>query len=153
MIPGQRRSPADPRPALVRASPGTTLLPVLGSAIALGAAAAVIKTRPSVATALALLVGASLGYDRARGLGHTLLPGHLVARSGSLARRRVMLETPAIIGWTFTSTWFQRRVGLTTLVATMAGGRQAVVVLDVPETVGTDLARNAVPGLVSQFLA
>ncbi len=102
---------------------------------------------------LALLVGAGLGYDRARGLGHALLPGHLVARSGSLARRRVMLETPAIIGWTFTSTWFQRRVGLTTLVATMAGGRQAVVVLDVPETVGTDLARNAVPGLVSQFLA
>ena len=102
---------------------------------------------------LALLVGAGLGRDRAQGLGHALLPGHLVARSGSLMRRRVMLETPAIIGWTTTSTWFQRRVGLTTLVATMAGGRQSVTILDVPDSVATALARDAVPGLVSQFLA
>jgi putative membrane protein len=68
-------------------------------------------------------------------------------------RRRVMLERPAIIGWTLSSTWFQRRVGVTTVVATMAGGRQAVTVLDVPEAVGTALARDAVPGLVEQFLA
>jgi putative membrane protein len=67
-------------------------------------------------------------------------------------RRRVILETPAVIGWTFSSTWFQRRVGLTTLVATMAGGRQAVAVLDVSEPVGVALARDAVPGLVAQFL-
>jgi putative membrane protein len=51
-----------------------------------------------------------------------------------------------------TATWFQRRVGLTTLVATMAGGRQAVEVLDVPEAEGTAVARDAVPGLVDQFL-
>ncbi len=101
---------------------------------------------------VAVVLGLGLGYDRARGLGHALLPHHLVARSGSLTRRRVMLEAPAIIGWTFTSTWFQRRLGLTTLVATMAGGRQAVDVLDVPEPVGTAVARDAVPDLVSQFL-
>jgi putative membrane protein len=101
---------------------------------------------------VALVIGIGLAYDRARGLGHALLRGHLVARSGSLMRRRVMLESPAIIGWIFSSTWFQRRMGLTTLVATMAGGRQAVTVLDVPESVGTELARDAVPGLVSQFL-
>jgi putative membrane protein len=105
---------------------------------------------------LALAVGAGLGVDRARGLGHALVPrqqpGHLVARSGSLMRRRVMLEAPAIIGWTMTATWFQRRVGLTTLVATMAGGRQAMEVLDVPEAEGTAVARDAVPGLVDQFL-
>jgi putative membrane protein len=102
---------------------------------------------------LAVLVSAGLGLDRSRGLGHALLPGHLVSRSGSLLRRRVVLETPAVIGWTFSATWFQRRVGLSTLVATMAGGRQSVTVLDVPEDVGTALARDAVPGLVSQFLA
>jgi putative membrane protein len=101
---------------------------------------------------LAVLSGAGLAHDRSRGLGHALLPGHLVARSGSLTRRRVVLERHAVIGWTFSSTWFQRRVGLTTVVATMAGGRQAVTLLDVPETVGTTLARDAVPGLVAQFL-
>jgi putative membrane protein len=102
---------------------------------------------------VALLVGLGLGVDRARGLGHALLPGHLVARSGSLMLRRVVLETPAIIGWTITSTWFQRRVGLANVVATMAGGRQSVTVLDVPEETGTAVARDAVPGLVGQFLA
>jgi putative membrane protein len=58
-----------------------------------------------------------------------------------------------VIGWNFTSTWFQRRVGLTTLVATMAGGRQSVTVLDVPDDTATALADTALPGLVSQFLA
>jgi putative membrane protein len=101
---------------------------------------------------VAVLAGAGLGFDRVRGLGHALLPGHLVARSGSLIRRRVILETPAIIGWGFSSTWFQRRAGLTTVVATMAGGRQSVTVLDVPEETGTALACEAVPGLVEQFV-
>ena len=32
----------------------------------------------------------------------------------------------AVIGWNLRSTWFQRRAGLTTLVATTAGGRQSV---------------------------
>jgi putative membrane protein len=101
---------------------------------------------------VAMVAGLGLAYDRARGLGHGLLPGHLVARSGSLMRRRVVLETGAVIGWTITSTWFQRRVGLTTVVATMAGGRQSVTVLDLPDATGTALARDGVPGLVEQFL-
>ena len=99
-----------------------------------------------------VLAAVGLGYDRSRGLGHALLPAHLVARSGSLTRRRVVLDSPAIIGWTISSTWFQRRVGLTSVIATMAGGQQSVTVLDVPEATGTALARDAVPGLVEQFL-
>ena len=102
---------------------------------------------------LAVAVGLVLAADRARTLGHALVAGHLVARAGSLVRRRVALETQAVIGWNFADTWFQRRVGLTTLVATMAGGRQSVTVLDVPEATGVALARDAVPGLVAQFLA
>ena len=101
---------------------------------------------------VALAVGLALGYDRARSLGHALVGDHLVSRSGSLVRRRVALDTHAVIGWNLSSTWFQRRVGLTTVVATMAGGRQSVTVLDVPEGVGTALAREGVPGLVEQFL-
>jgi putative membrane protein len=101
---------------------------------------------------LAIAVGLVLAADRARTLGHALVAGHLVARAGSLVRRRVALETQAVIGWNFADTWFQRRAGLTTLVATMAGGRQSVTVLDVPEATGVALARDAVPGLVAQFL-
>jgi putative membrane protein len=101
---------------------------------------------------LAIGVGLVLAADRAHTLGHALVAGHLVARAGSLVRRRVALDTQAVIGWNFADTWFQRRAGLTTLVATMAGGRQSVTVLDVPDGVGTALARDAVPGLVQQFL-
>ncbi len=101
---------------------------------------------------LALAAGFGLAADRVRTLGHALVAGHLVSRAGSLVRRRVVLESQAVIGWTIESTWFQRRVGLCTVVATMAGGRQSVTVLDVPEAMGIALARDAVPGLVEQFL-
>ena len=43
-----------------------------------------------------------------------------------MVRRRRILEVDHVIGWNFRATWFQRRAGLTTLVATMAGGNQAV---------------------------
>ena len=65
-------------------------------------------------------------------------------RSGSLDRRRDALATDGVIGWNLRSTWFQRRAGLTTLVATTAGGRQSVTVLDVPEDAAV-AARRAGP--------
>ena len=58
-----------------------------------------------------------------------------------------------MIGWNLRATWFQRRVGLTDLVATTAGGRQRVRVLDLDETSATALATAATPGLLDQFLA
>lgn len=100
------------------------------------------------------LAGAvAVAADRARALGHALSDGYVVARSGSLHRRREALEVEHVIGWTFRSTWFQRRAGLTTLVATTAGGRQAVTIPDVPEAAAEDLARLALPELTSRFEA
>ena len=69
-----------------------------------------------------------------------------------MTRRRRVLEVEHVIGWNFSSTWFQRRAGLTTLVATTAGGSQSVPVLDVPEDEAVRLAREALPDLVDQFL-
>jgi len=100
---------------------------------------------------LALPVAALLAWDRIRSLGHALSAGHLVARSGSLVRRRRILEVDHVIGWNLSATWFQRRAGLTTLVATTAGGNQAVAVLDVPEDEAVRVAHRALPELVEQF--
>ena len=97
------------------------------------------------------LLGLGLGHDRARSLGHALVDEWLVARSGSLMRKRELLATDAIIGWNLRSTWFQRRAGLATLVATTAGGSQSVTVLDVPERTAVEVATVAVPGLLDQF--
>lgn len=102
--------------------------------------------------AVGLPVAVALAADRARALGHTLTGGHLVVRSGSLDRRREALETDAVIGWNLRATWFQRRAGLTTLVATTAGGRQAVTAIDVPEDAAVALAHDAHPELLGQFL-
>ncbi len=106
-----------------------------------------------VAAVAAPLVALCLAQDRWRALGHALVDGWFVVRSGSLSQRHAVLATDGIIGWNFRDTWFQRRVGLTTLVATTAGGRQAYTALDVPEDVAVGLAGAAVPGLVEQFLA
>ena len=90
--------------------------------------------------------------DRVRGLGHALVDGHLVARSGSLNRRREALATASVIGWNLRSTWFQRRAGLADLVATTAGGRQHVRVLDLPEDDAVALAHEAHGALLEPFL-
>ncbi|MDN4162331.1 PH domain-containing protein [Nocardioides abyssi] len=101
---------------------------------------------------VAPLAAAALAADRARALGHALTDGYVVTRSGSLYRRRHVLAVGAVIGWNVRSTWFQRRAGLVTLVATTAGGRQSVAVPDVPEAAALALAARATPALVEPFL-
>jgi len=102
---------------------------------------------------VSLAVGAFLAHDRWRSLGHALVDAHLVARSGSLNRRREALHTASIIGWNQRATFFQRHAGLIDLVATTAGGRQHVTVLDLDESAATVLAIAATPGLLDPFLA
>lgn len=130
-----------------------TLVPALLVAAALTAVAVAAGRIWPALVGLALLpVAALLAADRSRALGHALTPLHLVSRSGSVLRRRQVLRADAVIGWNQRATWFQRRAGLTTLVATTAGGSQAVVVLDVPEDEAVALAAAASPGLLEQFL-
>jgi putative membrane protein len=97
-------------------------------------------------------VAALLAGDRARSLGHAVTPHMLVARQGTLVRRRAMLSRDGIIGWNLRSSFFQRRAGLATLVATTAAGRQAVAVPDVPMGEALRVAEEALPGLLSPFL-
>jgi putative membrane protein len=89
---------------------------------------------PAVWWAFVVIVPGSafLAWDRYRGLGHALLPGWVVARSGSLNRKRVVLATEGIIGWTIRRSLFQRRAGLATLIATTAAGRHSYSIPDLP---------------------
>jgi putative membrane protein len=110
---------------------------------------------PQVWWAFAFILPASalLAWDRYRGLGHALLPGWVVARSGSLNRRRVVLATEGIIGWDIRRSFFQRRAGLATLIATTAAGRHRYDIPDIPfedawrvvEAVNEQLAPTARP--------
>jgi putative membrane protein len=149
-IPLVQHGPAARRRRWTRALLPALVLPI--------AAVVLVLTTPLpgwvvVPTLLAIPVGAFLAYDRYRRLGHGLTDLHLVVRSGSLRGRRDMLQRTGIIGWNLQQSWFQRRAGLVTLVATTAAGGQAYAAIDVPEPVAIALAHDAVPGLVEPFLA
>lgn len=104
-------------------------LPVLA-----GVALALVGVPVWVWVLWALLLGCAclVAADRARSLGHLVRDGWLVARAGSLERRRDHLETAGIIGWTVRQTFFQRRAGVATLIAATAAGEKRYQVLDVP---------------------
>jgi putative membrane protein len=128
------------------------LVPAAGLAVVAELLALEVSGWFTFGAPLILVIAGALALDRARGLGHDLVDGHLVARSGSLDRRREALATPSVIGWNVRASWFQRRAGLTDLTATTAGGRQRVRVLDIPHDDAVALAHAAQPGLLDQFL-
>jgi putative membrane protein len=114
-----------------------------------------------VLTALALTVGAPLwlwpalgvlavccallAVDRVRVLGHRISADWLVARSGSLDRRRDCIATAGIIGWTVRQSVFQRRAGVATLIAATAAGTKRYLVIDVPAEQAWAVAAHASP--------
>jgi putative membrane protein len=146
----QQHGPAARRRRYTRALFGAAVLPVLALVLGLTTPVPWWVVLPALLT---LPVGLALAADRYRQLGHGLTDGYLVVRSGTLRGRRDVLQRSGIIGWNVQQSWFQRRAGLVTLVATTAAGQQAYAAIDVPEAMAVALADAAVPGLISPFLA
>jgi len=86
-----------------------------------------------------------LAADRSHSLGHRVTAGWLVARSGSLERRRDCISGAGIVGWTVRQSWPQRRAGVATLVAATAAGVKRYRVIDVPEELAWSIAAGASP--------
>jgi putative membrane protein len=105
-----------------------------------------------ISAVVLLPVAVALARDAYRNLGHGITGGFLVSRHGATARRTVALQRQGIIGWTITSSPFQRRAGLLTLSATTAASKGAYPVYDVGIQQGIALADEAVPGLLTPFL-
>ncbi|MDV3125651.1 PH domain-containing protein [Mycobacterium sp. 21AC1] len=95
--------------------------------------------------ALVTVCAALLAADRVRALGHRVADGWLVARNGSLERRRDCLDTAGIIGWTVRQTLMQRRAGVATLIAATAAGEKRYEVLDVPAEQAWSIVAAASP--------
>lgn len=98
-----------------------------------------------LALAALTLFSVFLAVDRSRSLGHRVGGGWLVARSGSLQRRRDCVAAPGIIGWTVRQTPFQRRAGVATLIAASAAGVKRYEVIDVPADVAWSIAATTSP--------
>jgi putative membrane protein len=93
-----------------------------------------------------LTVGcALLAADRSRSLGHLVSGGWLVARSGSLQRRRDCIAGAGVVGWTVRQSWPQRRAGVATLIAATAAGVKRYQVIDVPVELAWSIAAGVSP--------
>jgi putative membrane protein len=93
-----------------------------------------------------LTVGcALLAADRSRALGHRVSGGWLVARSGSLERRRDCIAGAGVVGWTVRQSWPQRRAGVATLIAATAAGVKRYQVIDVPVELAWSVAAGVSP--------
>ena len=95
------------------------------------------------------VLAAESGYAH---MGHALTPDHLVVGSGVFARVRTVLETDGVIGWVVEQSFFQRRLGLATLVATTAAGNERVDILDIPLERAVELMHASTPEPVERFL-
>ncbi|MDV3133896.1 PH domain-containing protein [Mycobacterium sp. 29Ha] len=98
-----------------------------------------------VAWAVLTVCCALLALDRSRSLGHLVSDGWLVARTGSLQRRRDCIAAPGIIGWTVRQTFMQRRAGVATLIAATAAGVKHYQVIDIPAGLAWTIVGEASP--------
>lgn len=105
---------------------------------------------PGVAWIFLAPVLAELTYAH---LGHRLTPTHLVVGGGTTTRSRTVLEVDGVIGWVVKQTWFQKRLGLCTLVATTAAGKESLTLPDVRHDVAMALMAAATPEAVLPFAA
>ncbi|GAA4116588.1 PH domain-containing protein [Nocardioides fonticola] len=135
-------------------------------ALALLAATAVLALVPDAGPAwqatltlapIAALIGAGCAESCYRHLGHAVVPGprggHVVAGSGILTRRRTVLEADGVIGWVVRQSFFQRRAGVATLVATTAAGPEQAAIRDVPLGEAHAVIGAVSPRLVAAFAA
>ncbi|OSC36394.1 PH domain-containing protein [Mycobacterium decipiens] len=148
--PLRRHGPAATRRRWTRA----LLLPAVAG-FGLVAAASTVGTPSWVWPVWAALTACCTGLavDRARSLGHRVADGWLVARAGSLQRRRDCVACVGVIGWTVRQTLFQRRAGVATLVAATAAGRKGYRLIDVPAELAWSLAGAASPWVTDSIWA
>ncbi|MGH3521052.1 MAG: PH domain-containing protein [Haloechinothrix sp.] len=108
---------------------------------------------PWIFAAVAVPIAIALGWDAYRNLGHGISGDYLLVRRGALRRSTVALQRSGVIGWTVRQSIFQRRADLITLIATTAAGNGGYQVPDVGVSDGLMFADDAVPGLLTPFLA
>ena len=134
-----------------------TLVPA-GTVVVAALVALVVTDRqmpmPALAavSAVAVVGACTLAEDRYRGLGHAVVAGHLVTRSGSIDRQRICLDADGVIGWTVKQSFFQRRAGLATVVAATPAGSGHYEVTDLPADDAWALVAEVTPDMAGRWL-
>ena len=143
-------------PAARRRREQRAIIPILLVVIVVLALSIVLRMHlpiwGAVVPPIACWLGLLLGRDRYRGLGHRLVGEWIVLSTGSLVRRRSILNVHGVIGWRLRQTWFQRRRGLVTVTATTAAGKQRYSAQDMPMAEALAFIAAATPDLAAPFL-
>ena len=149
-IPLTGHGPIARRRCHVRAA-RAVLLPV-GALVAASVALEIAEWWWAPALVVLVLGAAGVAELSWRHLGHALTVEHLVVGSPSAARTRTALELDGVVGWVVNESFFQRRVGLATLVATTPAGPERVSIVDIPRETALRLAGRATPGMREDLL-
>jgi putative membrane protein len=144
--------PVARRRRFVRALTAAAPAPVVLVALSQLAGPTELALWAALAALVLLPAAALLAEGRVRSLGHCVDAGLLVTQRGWLVRRRCMLQTDGIVGWTLRRSLFQRRGDVATLSATTAAGRQRYELQDVELAEALRVAEAATPGLLAPFL-
>lgn len=130
-----------------------TVVAVTGLLAWLGTLVDALPNRLWLAGPALLPVALGLAVVAFRSLGHTVVDGYFVTRSGALSRTTAALQSRAAVGVTFRQSLLQRRLRLATVETPTAAGVGAYTALDVESADAVELADRAVPGLLTPFLA
>ncbi|MEU7529106.1 PH domain-containing protein [Saccharothrix sp. NPDC042600] len=155
MVDAARRYPVDTarrHPVALRRHPvaalrrrlGRVPLVVVPPVLAVGALGVPAPVFAYAAVALGVVASAAgvwLAFDAYRALGHGVDGDVVVMRSGTFARRTVVLRREGVVGWQLTRSPFQRRNDLATLTFATAAGVHAYRVRDIPPADALTLAR------------
>lgn len=98
------------------------------------------------------LLSVGLAEAEYHNLGHGLTDQHVLSGHGTVGKTREVLECAGVIGWVIRQSYFQRRVGLATLVATTAAGSESVTIRDIPMDRAVALATAATPDAFAEVL-
>ncbi len=118
--------PAARRRRIVRAVAAGLLVTAVGLGVLVASGWWGILAAGIVLTAL----GVPLGLGRYASLGHAAGPRSFSVRSGWLVREQAVLQRRAVVGWRVRQSFFQRRVGLATVVACVGAGTGGYAALD-----------------------
>lgn len=94
------------------------------------------------AAPLVLVMAGLLAWDRARRLGHTVVSGYLVSRTGGLRGGTDVVRTDATVAVVVRQSVFQRRQGVATVELATAAGAESYHVLDVAADDAAELAER-----------
>ncbi len=107
---------------------------------------------PAVVFAVWAGLAVALAEASYRHLGHGLTDQHVMSAHGTLGVTREVLERSGVIGWVIQQSFFQRRRGLATLIATTAAGSESVNFLDIPFDLAVAMARETTPEAFESFV-